>query len=272
MVRSALDGARTLAEVAEAFLLDLPPQERAVACVEVFKFVRWLGLSRQVKDIGPLDIASYSEQVAAPAVKSLRSFLAYIRKKGFTTLSLATHLKVKKSSAKTVPSWQISPLQSSLTPRGYAKLEAELLGLKKQLPEVIEEIQKAAADKDFSENAPLAAARERKAHLEGRIRELELTLNLARIVRESQDKSKIKFGDTVVLCDLSSGQKCRYTLVDSKEADPAKGKISVLSPLGKVLLDKERGQTVEVNAPAGVFRYVVDDICDSDGSETRLAD
>lgn len=267
-----MERGRTLAEVAEAFLLDLPPQERASACTEIFKFVRWLGLSRQVKDIGPLDVASYSEQVLPAAVKTLKSFLTYIREKGFTSLSLAAHLKVKKYSTKATPPWQVSPLQSTLTPQGYAKLEAELFGLKKQLPEVVDEIQKAAADKDFSENAPLAAARERKAHLEGRIRELELTLNLARIVRESQDKSKIKFGDTVVLCDLSSGQKCRYTLVDSKEANPAKGKISILSPLGKVLLDKERGQTIEVNAPAGVFRYVVEDICDSDGSETKLTD
>ena len=262
----------TLAEVAEAFLLDLSPQERAIACTEVFKFVRWLGLSRQVKDIGPLDVASYSEQIPPLAVKPLKSFLTYIQKKGFTTLSLAAHLRVKKYSPKTAASWQISPLQSSLTPQGYAKLEAELLDLKKQLPEVVDEMQKAAADKDFSENAPLAAARERKAHLEGRIRELELTLNLAKIVRESQDKSKIKFGDTVVLCDLSSGQKCCYTLVDSKEANPAQGKISILSPLGKALLDKERGQTVEVNAPAGVFRYLIEDICDSNGSKTELTD
>lgn len=256
----------TLAEVAETFLLDLSPEERATAGIEIFKFVRWVGLSRQVRDIGPLDVASYNEQVLPSAVKLLRHFLTYLGKKGLTSSNLAGHLKVKKCSPKAAAPWQLSPLQATLTPQGYAKLEAELLDLRKQLPEVIEEMQKAAADKDFSENAPLAAARERKAHLEGRIRELELTLNLARIVRESQDKSKVKFGDTVVLCDLSSGQKCRYTLVDSREANPAQGKVSVLSPLGRVLLNKERGQTVEVNAPAGIFRYLIEDICDSNGS------
>lgn len=255
---------QTLAEAAEAFLQDIPPEERADSCLEVFKFVKWFGLSRQVNEIGPMDVSSYAGQISPSAVNSLKSFFTYLRKKGFIKASLTPHLRVRKSARKGPSPGQFVSLQSTLTPQGYAKLEAELLNLKNELPQVIEEMQKAASDKDLSENAPFAAARERKAYLEGRIRELELTLNLAKIVKESQDTSKVKFGDTIILCDLSSGQKCRYTLVDSKEANPAKGKISILSPLGRVLLDKQRGQTVEVNAPAGTFRYVIEDICNSE--------
>jgi transcription elongation factor GreA len=160
---------------------------------------------------------------------------------------------VKKTSSKTVAVWQSGQAHVTLTAQGYAKLEKELANLKNQRSQVIEEIQKAAADKDFRENAPLAAAREQKAHSEGRIKEIEAILNQAKIMGKDQDTSRAKFGDTVVLRDLSSGKEFSYILVDPREANPSKGKLSVASPLGKAILDKERGQTVEVAAPAGTF-------------------
>lgn len=243
----------TLTEVAEAFLSRLPPEERGKVQAEVFKFVRWLGSSRQVKDISPVDVASYGEQIIPSAAKPIRSFLTYIRKQGFTTISLAPHLKAKKASAKTVAVWRGGQVPVTLTPQGYAKLEKELADLKDQRSRVMEEIQTAAADKDFRENAPLAAAREQKSHLEGRIKEIESILNQAKIIGENRDTTRAKFGDTVVLSDLSSGREFTYTLVDPREASPAKGKLSVASPLGRAILDKEPGQTVEVAAPAGVF-------------------
>jgi transcription elongation factor GreA len=139
-------------------------------------------------------------------------------------------------------------------------LERELGDLKNQRSQVIEEMQKAAADKDFRENAPLAAAREQKSHLDGRIKELESTLNQAKIMEEGRHTSRAKLGDTVVLCDLSSGKESSYTLVDPREANPATGKLSVASPLGKAILNKEKGQTVEVVAPAGTFRRRIENI------------
>jgi len=259
-VENASEHNPTLAEVADAFLSNLPPEERGKTQAEISKFVRWLGLSRQVKDVSPVDVASYGEHITPSAVKPLRSFLTYIRKKGFSSISLAPHLRAKKTSSKTVAVWQGAQVQATLTTQGYAKLEKELANLKNQRSQVIEEIQKAAADKDFRENAPLAAARERKSHLEGRIKEIESTLNQAKIVGEDQDASRAKFGDTVVLLDLSSGKESSYTLVDPREANPAKGKLSVASPLGKAILDKEKGQTIEVVAPAGTFCCRIEDI------------
>jgi len=250
----------TLAEAADAFLSNLPPEERVKTQAEILKFARWLGLSRQVKDISPVDVSSYGEQITPSAIKPLRSFLTYIRKKGFSSISLTPHLRARKTSSKTFAVWQSAQIQTTLTTQGYAKLEQELANLKNQRSQVTEEIQKAAADKDFRENAPLAAARERKAHLEGRIKEIESTLDQAKIVGKSQDISKAKFGDTVVLRDLSSGKEFSYTLVDPREANPAKGKLSVASPLGKAILDKEKGQTIEVVAPAGTFRCQIEDI------------
>ena len=250
----------TLAEAADAFLSNLPPEERVKTQAEISKFARWLGLSRQVKDVRPVDVASYGEQITLSAVKPLKAFLAYIRKKKFNSINLAPHLRAKKTSSKTVAVWQRAQVQATLTAQGYAKLEKELTNLKSQRSQVIEEIQKAAADKDFRENAPLAAARERKAYSEGRIKEIESILNRAKIAGEGQDTSRAKFGDTVVLRDLSSGKEFNYTLVDPQEANPAKGKLSVASPLGKAILDKEKGQTVEVVAPVGTFCCRIEDI------------
>jgi transcription elongation factor GreA len=250
----------TLAEAADAFLSNVPAEERGKTQAEISNFVRWLGSSRQVKDVSPVDVASYGEQITPPAVKPLRSFLTYIRKKKFSNISLAPHLRAKKISAKTVAVWQGSKVQATLTTQGYTKLEKELANLKSQRSQVIEEMQTAAVDKDFRENAPLAAARERKAHLDGRIKEIEAILTQAKLVGEAQDTSRAKFGDTVVLRDLSSGEEFSYTLVDPREANPAKGKLSVASPLGKAVLDKEKGQTVEVVAPAGPFCCRIEDI------------
>jgi transcription elongation factor GreA len=250
----------TLAEVTDDFLSHLTPEERGKTQGEISKFVRWLGASRQVKDISPVDVASYGEQIIPSAAKPLKSFLIYIRKQGFSSINLAPHLRAKKTFSKTAAVWQGGQAQVTLTAQGYAKLERELASLRNQHSRVIDEIQRAAADKDFRENAPLAAAREQKAHLDGRIKEIETTLNLAKIMGEDQDTSRAKFGDTVVLRDLSSGKDSSYTLVDPREANPAKGKLSVASPLGKAILDKEKGQTVEVVAPAGNFCCRIEDI------------
>ncbi len=257
----------TLAEAANAFLSSLPPEEKEQTRVEIFKFIRWLGTSRQVKDVSPLDVASYGEQITPSIITPLRSFLTYIRKKGFTSTNLAPHLRAKKTTVKIVTVWQTEQPQVTLTPEGYAKLEKELAELKSERTLVIDEMKKAAVDKDFRENAPLAAARERKARLDGRIKEIEAILNQAQIIKEARGSSKAKFGDKVVLQDLSSGRELVYTLVDPREANPAKGKLSVASPLGKAILDKEKGEIVEVSAPAGTFRCRITDILASSSEE-----
>ncbi|MGQ9546091.1 MAG: GreA/GreB family elongation factor [Dehalococcoidia bacterium] len=250
----------TVAEAADAFLSNLSAEERAKAQAEITKFARWLGLSRRVKDISPVDVASYGELITPSTVKPLRAFLTYIRKKRFNNVSLAPHLRPKKPSLKTAPVWPGEQTQATLTQQGYAKLEQELANLKSQRSQAIEEVKTAAADKDFRENAPLAAARERKARLEGRIKEIESLLNQARILGDDQNSFKARFGDTVVLRDLSSAKEFTYTLVDPREANPAEGKLSVGSPLGRAIVGKEKGQTVEVVAPAGTLRCRIEDI------------
>ncbi len=250
----------TLAEVAVDFLASLPSQDKEKTQTEVYRFIRWLGLHRKVAELSPLDVASYAEQITPSAIQPVKSFLGYIRRKGLTEVNLAPHLRVKKASSKATLPQQGPQVQTTLTAQGYAKLEEQLMALKSQRSHIAEELHKAAADKDFRENAPLDAIREQKAHLEGRIQELELTLQSAKVIEEKQVSSKIKMGDMVVLHDLSSNKELRYVLVDPKETNPSQGRISVASPIGKVLLDKKKGQTIEVRAPAGTFSYRIEDI------------
>lgn len=249
----------TVGETGSEFLLSRPAQDRNAAQGEIHKFLRWLGLRRRVAEIGPLDIASYGEQSMPSEGKAIKSFLAYLYKRRLTNSNLSVHLRVKKSPRK-----MASPIQQAekiqMTRQGYAKLEKELAELRSQLPGITEELRRAAADKDFRENAPLAAARERKSHLQGKMQEIESTLKSATILNEGQGTSRIKIGDTVTLCDLSSGKRLRYMLVDTREANPAAGRISVASPIGGILVDRESGQTVQITVPAGTFDYRIEEV------------
>jgi len=250
----------TLTEAANIFLGGLPPEDKEKAQIEVYNFVRWLGLSRKTSGLNPLDIEEYAELITPSAAKPVKSFLSYIHKKGFTRVNLSPHLRVKKPSAKTAPAQQQPKVPSTLSAEGYARLEAELASLKSQRSEVTAEIHRAAEDKDFSENVPFQAAREYKSHLEGRIQELELILKSAQLIGETESTPQVKIGSAVKLRDLSSGRELRYILADPREADPARGMISTASPLGKALLDKQKGEKVTITAPAGTFSYLVEDV------------
>ena len=117
-------------------------------------------------------------------------------------------------------------------------------------------MRRAAADKDFSENAPLDAAREQRGYLEGRIMELEGVLAAAVVMDETRAGThKIGIGDEVVLQDLATGEEVRYSLVSPREVDPAAGKISSESPIGKAAIGRQAGDEVEVMVPAGKLRY-----------------
>jgi len=138
---------------------------------------------------------------------------------------------------------------------------AELENLKARSKELILEIQRAAADKDFRENAPLHAAKEERGHIEGRIKELEETLRVATILEDKKPSgNKSGVGDCLLLGDLESGEDYRYTIVDPREVDALKGKISLASPLGRALLGKRPGDVVEFKAPAGKLKFRIKNI------------
>lgn len=257
----------SLGQVATQFLLTLPSEERLRAQQEVYKFVRWYGEKRPLSGLAIPEVANYAEQITSSTTEVaeklgiIKTLLAYAHKQGLTRTNLAVHLKTKKVAPRSAPSKRYFKRKVMLTSQGYADLDAELTALKNERPRIAEELQKAAADKDFRENAPLEATREYQGQLEARIRKVESTLKMATLVDEQQAGGyEITFGDTVVLRDLASGGEVTYTLVDASEANPIEGKISVASPMGQALLGRMKRQKIEVRAPAGILHYQIEDI------------
>jgi len=146
--------------------------------------------------------------------------------------------------------------QIVITRQGYEDAKNKLEQLKREQPLVREEITRAAADKDFKENAPFHAAREKMSYLKGEIQRLEDTLRLAKIV-ESKEGSQIGLGDTVIIENLDDEERSTYTLVGPREANMREGKVSISSPLGQALMGTSVGDTVDVKAPSGVFSYSI---------------
>ncbi|MEE9324982.1 MAG: transcription elongation factor GreA, partial [Dehalococcoidia bacterium] len=196
-------------------------------------------------------------------LESVRAFLLYAKKEGFTRTNLSINLKVKRSSAKAQGPLKRPAQEKSvpLTAEGRARLLQELESLKQQRVSIVEELRRAAADKDFRENAPLEAARQYQGQTEARIRELEEALRSGTIQPDAgPEGEKVGVGKVVALLDLISGERLHYTLVSPREANPMEGRISVESPVGKALLAKRRGEEVEVSAPAGTLRYRIEEI------------
>jgi transcription elongation factor GreA len=252
----------SLGEAAAQFLARLSSQGREASRPEVYKFARWFGWDRPFSQLAPPHVAGYAEQLSVSdtdyvgKLVLVRAFLAYAKKAGWSTTNLSTHLKTKKSKTAVSSAPRNVPEAASLSRQKFEELGAELENLKKRSQELVVEIQRAAADKDFRENAPLHAAREERGYVEGRIRELEDTLKSASIIEEKKTPAlKSGIGDNIILEDLSSGEELRYRLVDPREVDPFKGKISIASPLGKALLNHQDGDTVEINVPVGKLRY-----------------
>lgn len=258
----------TLREVASRYLASLSAGARQESQPEIHKFIRWYGGDRRVGELRGHDIAAYAESLGSSSsdggrrLEPVRSFLTFAKKTGLTSVNLATHLRIRKGSAPPVPAaGGTSHREVHLTPEGRAALEAELEELHAKRPHIAEELRRAMADKDFRENAPLDAARDAQAHLEARIREVEATLRHAVAIDTGERRrSKAKLGSTVVLANLGTGAEVRYTLVGPDEASPAQGKISVVSPVGKALVDRQAGDEVEVAAPAGTVRFRIERI------------
>ena len=149
-----------------------------------------------------------------------------------------------------------------LTKEGHEKLQKELEYLKTtKRREITADIAAARAHGDLSENAEYDAAREAQGMNEKRISELEEKLSRAQILDDKDmPKDEALIGATLKLKDIELGEEIEYILVSEVEADFASGKISVTSPVGKALLGHKKGETVDVEVPAGVIQYKILDI------------
>ena len=146
-----------------------------------------------------------------------------------------------------------------LTAEGLKKLEERLKFLQDvRRPEVAERLRQALEEGgDLSENAEYEDAKNEQAFVEGEILRLETILSSAQVIEETGKKDTVVLGARVTVVEEGERDKEIYHIVGSAEADPAEGKISVESPLGKALIGAKVGQKVVVNAPAGEITFVI---------------
>jgi len=149
-----------------------------------------------------------------------------------------------------------------LTQEGYEKLKKELEHLKtKKRRQFSQEIGKARALGDISENAEYDAAKEAQGLNEKRISEIEDSLARAQIIDESRMSSdEVLIGATVKIEDIGTSEEETYMLVSETEADFANGSISVISPVGKALIGHRKGDVIDIDVPAGTLKYRIIEI------------
>jgi transcription elongation factor GreA len=145
----------------------------------------------------------------------------------------------------------MSVQRTPMTRPGFERLRDELDRLKRIDRHVITKaIAEARAHGDLSENAEYHAAREKQGFIEGRIAELEAKVGNAEVIDPPTSGDRVTFASTVLLED-ESGKEIRYQIVGSDETDPARGRISVMSPLARTLIGKNVGDRVTAQLPGG---------------------
>ena len=140
-----------------------------------------------------------------------------------------------------------------MTPSGYEALKSELKRLKSvDRPANIKDIEEAIAHGDLSENAEYHAAKEKQAHIAGRMAMLDDRIARAQVIDSTgQEPDKVRFGATVRLSDIETDDEIVYLIVGEDEADAKQGRISVTSPVARALLGREVGDEIEVKVPKG---------------------
>lgn len=146
-----------------------------------------------------------------------------------------------------------------LTEEGLIKLQEELDYLiATRRPEVANQIAEAKAEGDLRENAGYDEAKNAQAFMEGRIRELKTKLKFAKIIDENDAPSdEVALGRTIVVREVGTSDEESYSLVGSSEADPANGRISNESPVGRAIMGRKVNDIVEVKSPGGVFKFKI---------------
>jgi len=146
-----------------------------------------------------------------------------------------------------------------MTAAGHLQLQQELKVLKTvERPAVIKAIAAAREHGDLSENAEYHAARERQSFIEGRIMELEDVTKRAEVIDPSKITGKtVRFGARVKVADEETDDEVTYQIVGEFEADLKRKMISIASPLGRALIGRETGDSVEVDTPNGTKYYEI---------------
>lgn len=149
--------------------------------------------------------------------------------------------------------------QIVLTEAGLKKIEEELEELRThKRKEIAEKIKIARSFGDLSENSEYDEAKNEQAKVEARIADLEAMLKNVKMVDESiSDGTTVEIGSTVRVFDVEFEEEVVYQVVGSAESDPANGKISDESPVGRALLSGRTGAEVVAETPQGELKFKI---------------
>jgi transcription elongation factor GreA len=149
-----------------------------------------------------------------------------------------------------------------ITRETLEQMKSELQHMKGiERPAASRAIAEAREKGDLKENAEYDAAKELQGLLEAKIAVLEGQIANARVLDESTiDTSKVSILTKVKVVNLNTRKETTYKIVSEKEADLKAGKISITSPIGRGLLGKKVGDTAEVQAPAGIIKFKIEEI------------
>ena len=261
-VRSLKSGGRSKGKTSSD---DKPIDHKAL-----YQFVQYFSPGTSLQKLTPSDIGTYAESVngtgttprATEQLQAVKDFLAYAKKSvGLTEENLARYVRIRKVRSRmgvTVISSESQQIE--LTSEGHAQLVIQRDRLVAESESLVEEIRRARADGDVTENSPLDAAREEQGRVEARIQEITATLEKSVIIEEGQARERkvVKIGARVGVKDLNSNREPKvYTLVNKTEANPLEYRISDDSPMGRALLGKRVGQKLQVETPRGKQNYEV---------------
>ena len=149
-----------------------------------------------------------------------------------------------------------------MTQEGYNKIKAEVEHMESvEMPEILERLATARSEGDLKENAEYHGARESQGLLQARINELKGKLSHATIIDTSaMPQDEIRFGAKITIKRQGGRGQQVYTLVGAGEENYDEGKILVTSPLAQGFLGKRKGETVQIEVPAGLAEFTVLDI------------
>ena len=256
-------GPMTAGDASAHYLNSLEPEKARAERPALDRFIEELGgEERAMGEITREEVEQYAATHAealehdADHAEPIRGFLAYASRLAFTVENLVPHLGAFAGGARGGRG-AIEELGGEafyMTFEGIQGLEDELKKLKDERPRIAEELRAAMADKDFRENAPLDAARDAQAHLEARIREIENRLRHAVVIDAEAKGGRAHVGSTVRVLNIDRDVEQVFHLVSPSQVDPAKGRISVESPVGLAVANHSVGDEVTVTAPGGSMR------------------
>ena len=262
----------SLGDALRESLASLKPDLRHDYEAYVRKYVEHAGADVAVSDLTGSRVESYAEMNikhtdpnADKRVAALKAWFQFLKKKNYASQNFGIHIRIRKPANQRAGSRtsavRIEEPPLEMTAEGIEDLRRELAQLEAQVPDMVKAIEVARSDGDLRENAPYHAAREALAFADNRKKRIEGALKRAVVVDRSQKQDDLTaVGSLVTVTYLDKGMQLAYQLVGAREANAAEKKISVESPVGKVLLGRRVGEEVEVEAPQGVMRYRIDAI------------